>query len=160
MPNRLGAGRRARELVDPTIGAGSDAICGPPLFLIPRAENSPARSMRLIVKNNKFARAEISRAKTTMRAGNDRKMTMNINADDKRRPYGTQRTITNAPEASSKGPARFPARARSAQFMSFNFPDNLIWPIESTRQMGAAVQFSARDACDAALPRAEADGVS
>jgi hypothetical protein len=30
--------RRPREIVDPGIDTGSDAICGRPLFVIPRAE--------------------------------------------------------------------------------------------------------------------------
>jgi hypothetical protein len=31
----------------------------------------------------------------------------------------------------AKGPARFPVRAQLAQFRSFNFPNNLIWPAAS-----------------------------
>jgi hypothetical protein len=43
MCNGLGASRRTHERVDLSIGAGADAICGPPLFLIARTEILPQK---------------------------------------------------------------------------------------------------------------------
>jgi hypothetical protein len=127
------------------------AICGPPLFLFPRARNSPAESIRLVVNNNRiYKRGGISCAKTATKRRECPQITTNIKrramariADCRGGPRGrplmpAQRAPTRGapthsshdyetrPDLSNKNPAWFPTRAKLARFVSFNFGNKLI----------------------------------
>ncbi len=111
----LGAGRLSRGLVDLSIGRSGFVFANlrSTIALDRSHRNSPAKSTRLIVKNNDSTMLGISRIKGREQGSG---------LPHRRRP-------------SSKSPARSPARA---QFASFNFPNNLICARGSSVQRSRA----------------------
>jgi hypothetical protein len=99
------AGYPSRVVVDFSTAAGAVcAICGSSLFSVARARIRLQNQSRLIVKNNEIA---IAGAPTIV-------------------------LPSDCAGPSTKSPMRLSARAQLTQFRSFNFPNNLICPVEST----------------------------